>query len=71
MAPTSLANGLEVNQSMVDQYLQQIEKDHVGQRVLRAEDVATAVLYLLSPRSSFLNGANVVIDGGKIWMSQV
>lgn len=58
--------GLEVNQSLMDAFVAQTESVHgPGKRLLKGEDVAAAVLYLLTPRSAFLNGANLVIDGGQ------
>lgn len=29
-----------------------------------AEEIADAVLYIASPRASFVNGANLAVDGG-------
>ena len=37
---------------------------HPVGRVGRPEDIAEAVLYLLSDRSGFVTGANLVVDGG-------
>ena len=37
---------------------------HPVGRVGRPEDIAEAVLYLLSERSGFVTGANLVVDGG-------
>lgn len=49
----------------MDAFVAQTESVQPGKRLLKGEDVAAAVLYLLTPRSAFLNGANLVIDGGQ------
>ena len=36
----------------------------VGQRVLTAEDVANAVVFLASPLSDLIQGETLVVDGG-------
>ncbi len=41
-----------------------IENLAAQQRIGRAEEVATGIVYLLSPTASFTHGANLVIDGG-------
>jgi NAD(P)-dependent dehydrogenase (short-subunit alcohol dehydrogenase family) len=43
------------------------EKDHMqhfSQRVGRPEDIARACIWLTDPGNSFINGANIIIDGG-------
>lgn len=43
------------------------EKDHMqhfSQRVGRPEDIANACIWLTDPGNSFINGANIIIDGG-------
>lgn len=65
-----LIKGLEVNQSMMDQFVEQVKlksKSKIldNDRQLQVDEVESAVVYLLSTRSSFLNGINLVIDGGK------
>jgi enoyl-[acyl-carrier protein] reductase III len=42
----------------------QIENTMVGQRVLTAEDVADAVLFLSSPLSDMVQGETLTVDGG-------
>jgi NAD(P)-dependent dehydrogenase (short-subunit alcohol dehydrogenase family) len=43
------------------------EKDHLqhfSQRVGKPEDIANACIWLTDPANSFINGANIIIDGG-------
>ncbi|HEX3727016.1 MAG TPA: SDR family oxidoreductase [Pirellulales bacterium] len=40
------------------------QKTMTGERMLEAEDVANAVLYLCSPLSDLVQGATLVVDGG-------
>ncbi|MFC6673339.1 SDR family NAD(P)-dependent oxidoreductase [Marinobacterium aestuariivivens] len=35
-----------------------------SKRIGRPQDIADAVLYLLSPRAAYINGAELVVDGG-------
>lgn len=39
-------------------------KQHLSNRVGRPEDIARACLYLTSQGNNFINGTNIVIDGG-------
>jgi NAD(P)-dependent dehydrogenase (short-subunit alcohol dehydrogenase family) len=39
-------------------------KQHFSGRVGKPEDIAHACLYLTSPENNFINGTNIVIDGG-------
>ena len=40
------------------------EKTMVGSRMLTAEDVADAVLFLCSPMSDLIQGETITVDGG-------
>jgi 3-oxoacyl-[acyl-carrier protein] reductase len=51
-----------VEQSMPEIYQQALGRNPMG-RMGTPEEVASAVLYLSSPLSSFTTGANLVIDG--------
>jgi NAD(P)-dependent dehydrogenase (short-subunit alcohol dehydrogenase family) len=35
-------------------------------RIGRSEEVADAIVYLASPRASFITGATLVVDGGML-----
>ena len=39
-------------------------RQHLSGRVGKPEDIAKACLYLTSQGNNFINGANIVIDGG-------
>lgn len=39
-------------------------KQHFSGRVGKPEDIARACLYLTAPENNFINGTNIVIDGG-------
>ena len=39
-------------------------KQHFSGRVGRPEDIAKACLYLTDPENEFINGTNIIIDGG-------
>jgi len=40
------------------------KKQHPAGRVGKPEDIASLVLYLISDNSSFITGANFIVDGG-------
>lgn len=42
----------------------QDHEEHFSGRVGKPEDIARACLYLTSPGNEFINGANIIIDGG-------
>jgi NAD(P)-dependent dehydrogenase (short-subunit alcohol dehydrogenase family) len=42
------------------------ERMHALGRIGKPEEVADAVLYLVSPMSSFITGAALVVDGGML-----
>jgi len=45
---------------------EEMEQAYPGKRIAHPREVATAVVYLLSDESSFVNGAPLVVDGGLI-----
>ncbi|MBE0518935.1 MAG: glucose 1-dehydrogenase [Thermoplasmata archaeon] len=47
-----------------EEYLKQMDEEHPMGRVGRAEEVARAVLFLVSDDSSFVTGAALSVDGG-------
>jgi 3-oxoacyl-[acyl-carrier protein] reductase len=48
---------------MPDYYNQHVEQ-HPAKRLGRADEVANVVAFLASPLSSWINGQNIVVDGG-------
>lgn len=50
----------EVRREVYDEVLAKIPVGRYG----RPEDIAAAVAFLVSPRSAFTNGVNLVVDGG-------
>ena len=41
---------------------------HAQGRIGKAEEIAESVLFLASPRASFITGAALIVDGGRISM---
>lgn len=50
----------------LDGYLKHLEETIPLRRIATEDDVANAVLFLASDKSSFITGTNVVVDGGNI-----
>ena len=44
----------------------QIEKTHFPMGFGKASDVANIVIFLCSDNSKYINGANIVVDGGRV-----
>jgi NAD(P)-dependent dehydrogenase (short-subunit alcohol dehydrogenase family) len=42
----------------------EMEAAYPGKRIAHPREVATAVIYLLSDDSSFVNGTPILVDGG-------
>lgn len=47
-----------------EEYVRMLEEHHLTPRVGRPEDIAQAVLYLVSPASEFVTGQILNVDGG-------
>ena len=48
----------------MDEFVERLEKNNCLGRIFRTEDVANGVVYLASNSSNFLNGINLVVEGG-------
>ncbi|XP_062572295.1 3-oxoacyl-[acyl-carrier-protein] reductase FabG-like [Saccostrea cucullata] len=48
-----------------NKFLDTIAKDNPSGRVGEQEDVATAVSFLASDKASYINGGDIVVDGGR------
>lgn len=48
----------------MDEFVERLKKNNCLGRIFRAEDVANAVIHLVSKGSNFLNGINLVVEGG-------
>jgi NAD(P)-dependent dehydrogenase (short-subunit alcohol dehydrogenase family) len=57
-------SGFEVNQEMMNAFLERLEKNNNLGKIFKPEDVANAVIYLASNEANFINGVNLVIGGG-------
>ncbi|UPM56266.1 SDR family NAD(P)-dependent oxidoreductase [Gottfriedia acidiceleris] len=72
LAASLQPNGITVNcispgWIQVDQNEELKETDHLqhwSNRVGRPEDIAKACIYLADPENNFINGQNIIIDGG-------
>jgi 3-oxoacyl-[acyl-carrier protein] reductase len=52
-----------IEQKMPDRYRQALDRNPMG-RMATPEEVANAVVFLASPRASFISGTNLICDGG-------
>jgi NAD(P)-dependent dehydrogenase (short-subunit alcohol dehydrogenase family) len=62
--PSKMSNGLLELAGGADE----IAKGNPMQRLGKPEDIAGAVVYLASRAGAHVNGANIVIDGGSMWV---
>jgi len=48
----------------IPKFYEKIIRDHPSRRMGKPEEIARCVVFLSSPAASWVNGANLVIDGG-------
>ena len=46
------------------EYMAEIVKDIPAERMGRPEEIADAIAFLASERASYINGINLLVDGG-------
>jgi 3-oxoacyl-[acyl-carrier protein] reductase len=51
-----------IEQKMPDRYRQALDRNPMG-RMGTPEEVANAVVFLASPRASYISGTNLICDG--------
>lgn len=66
VAPGMVETELVANADQLSAKAVQIDKDRypLGKRYARADEISSAIRFLLSNDSSFITGQNIVIDGG-------
>ena len=50
-----------------DQIIKAEENKISLKRIANTEEIANTVLYLASDKSSYINGQNIIVDGGYLW----
>ena len=61
---TPLMIGAGLTKEMTDKVLDSYQVKYPIGRVGNPEDIANAMIYLASDESSFITGANLLVDGG-------
>lgn len=64
ISPGWIDTGFYYDESYIPNYSQADTEQHLSKRVGNPLDIAHAVLYLCSEEASFINGQNLIIDGG-------
>lgn len=63
-ARTPLIQRAAMNSSDPQKYIQNLESKHAMGRIAEPHEIAQAIVFLLSKRSSFVTGSEFIVDGG-------
>ena len=74
VSPTAVRTGFQEGvagehaSQAFDSFLADMETKIPLRRIATEEDVSNAVLYLASDDASFINGQDILVDGGQSWL---